>query len=154
MGIPPANATQTVSGNVYTSTQEWVSNLMLTNDSPYNYQTVYSVTVPNVQPGSVVECNAQAEVTNNLGYNVQVNRVIAYGTANDSYPVSAQPITTSNVTPNMHHMNLNWTWIDTGSSGTVTYSLDLAAASTSATGGAYITVEPGYGYIRCHVMAS
>jgi len=154
VGIKPAHASQTVSGNVYMSTQEWINDLMLTNGSPYNYQTIYSVTIPNVQSTDVVECNAQAEVTNPYQYNVQVNRVIAYGTVADSYPVTPQPPTTGNVTPDMHHMPINWTWLDSGSSGTVTYSLDLAAASTSADTGSYLTVEPGYGYIKCHVMAS
>jgi hypothetical protein len=154
VGIKPANASQTVSGNDYISTQEWVSNLMLTNSSPYNFQTVYSVTIPNVQMGNVIDCNAQVEVTNNLGYTVQIDRVIAYGTVNDSYPVSDQPITAGNVTSDMHHLPINWNWRVKNASGTVTISLDLAAASTSAGTGAYVTVEQGYGYIDCHLMAS
>ncbi|WP_207000766.1 hypothetical protein [Trinickia mobilis] len=147
----PAQAAQVVSGNVYTSTDAWVTSLGLTSGSPYNFQTVYSVTIPNVQPTDAVTCNAQAEVTNNLGYDVQVDRVIAYGTVNDAYPSTGQPVTTENVSPDMHHMAINWTWIDTGNSGAVTYSLDLAAASTSASNGANIAVEQGYGYLRCAV---
>lgn len=148
----PAQAAQAVNGNIYTSTDAWVTSLALTSGSPYNFQTVYSVTIPNVLPTDAITCNAQAEVTNDLGYNVQVDRAIAYGTVNGAYPSASQPITTENVTPDMHHMTINWTWIDTGNSGSVTYSLDLAAASTSAGSGASITVEQGYGYLRCSLV--
>lgn len=140
------------SGNVYSSRQEMFASLPLTAWSPYNWGSVYAVTIPNLQPSDVVQCVAQAEVTNNLHFNVQVDRVLAIGTTNQAWPAIINPVTSENVTPDMHHMAINMSVIDTGRSGTVTYSLVLSAASTNAQQGDAVTVERGYGGLWCHVM--
>lgn len=141
-------------GSIYSSRQEMLPGLPLTTWSPYNWASTYAVTIPNLQPSDVVQCIAQAEVTNNLRYNVQVDRVLAIGTTNQAWPDTINPVTSENVTPDMHHMAVNMSVIDTGRSGNVTYSLVLSAASTNALQGDTLTVEHGYGGLWCHVTSS
>lgn len=141
-------------GSVYSSRQEMLSTLPLTADSPYNWASVYAVTIPNLQPTDVVQCVAQAEVTDSLGFPVMVDRTIAIGTTNQAYPNAVVPPNGQNVTPDIHHMSADLSMIDTGRSGSVTYSLVLAAASTRAEMGDALTVEQGYGGLWCHVMSS
>ena len=49
-------------GAVYYEAQEMVAALPLTTESPYNWSSIYAVTIPNLQPSDVVQCVAQAEV--------------------------------------------------------------------------------------------
>lgn len=141
-------------GTVYFEAREMVGALPLTTESPYNWASIYAVTIANLQPSDVVQCIAQGEVTNNLGYNVQVDRMFATSITNQAWPQQLGPARGENVTPDMHHMTIDDSLIDTGRSGTVTYSLVMSAASTNALMGDTLTIEQGYGALRCHVTSS
>lgn len=125
-----------------------------TTSEQYVFGSVYSVTIPNLHPDNVIECKAQAEVTNPYQYNVQIDRGFAVGTTDEAFPNMIDPLNSENVTPDMHHMSINISDQFHGYSGTVTFSLVLSAASTSAQLGDAVRVEQGYGYLKCHVMTN
>jgi hypothetical protein len=153
-----AQAAQSDFGPLHiTSDDSWINSLQLTNSPPYNWQTVIAVGVPNVLSTDIVKCHAITEVTDDLGYNVQVDRTIARGTTGGTYP-GAYPtlpafgvITAENVDPNMHHMTVETESVDYGVSGNMVYSLVMSAASTAAGTSSYLTVEKGYSRLWCEV---
>lgn len=140
-------------GQLWFSRKELTNALQLTGSSGYIWQSVYTVTVRDVKPTDIVHCIAQAEVTNNLGYNVQVDRAIAIGDwSGTAWPTFVNPVAGQNVTPGTHHMYVQFsTYDEHPRAGDITYSLVLQAASTAAGPGALLAVEPGYGMLQCKV---
>lgn len=127
----------------------------MTTGLPYNWQSVYAVTIPNLKPTDVVQCIAQMEVTNDYNYHIQVNRAIGVGIASGKEIQPLAPVMAEDVAEDVqHHMPVNAAAFDTGRTGTVTYSLFTVAASLDEQNGDMLKVEPGYGGLWCHVTAS
>lgn len=148
-----AQATQNV--QYYSSTQDQIGVLPVTNGSTYNYYTAYMVQIPNLVPADIVQCMGQSEETNPYSYNVMIGRAIARGTSWGGTGAGftwLNPPTSENVSPNMHHMAIQNIGFDTGQTGYVYYSLILYAASGSGTSS--LTHEAGYGGIYCLVYKS
>jgi hypothetical protein len=125
---------------------------------PYTFWPAYIVTVTGLQPTDVVQCHAQAEVTSNHPFNVQVDRVIGKSasgrwSSNDSASLSAlNPLAGENITSDTHHMVINTWATDTGETETMTYALFLEAASTSAAVNDSIILNRGNGGLWCTVF--
>lgn len=146
-------ATSVDASGIYSESQEMTSFLPLTTWTPYNFVSVYAVTMQGLQPTDKVHCEAEAEVTNNLGYDVQVDKVIAADVTNEAFPNNLMDkLRSQNVTPDVHHMDIDASWTKSGYSGTVTFSLVLIAASTKAQQGDELIVEKGYGSLQCYVV--
>lgn len=128
--------------------------LPMTTGLPYNWQSVYSVTIPNLKPTDVVQCIGQMEVTDDLGYSVQINRAIGIGVANGPRIPPLNPVMAQDFDTHVHHLAVNTAAYDTGRSGTVTYSMYTVAASLDYKAGDMIKIEQGYGGLWCHVMSS
>lgn len=144
--------------SVYRSRTEDIMDVPLTAGLPYTWWTAYSLVIPALTPGSVVLLTGQFEVTNDLGYNVQVDRYFgingAYGST--TIPTPLNPITCSNVTPDIHHLrdqviavidDASMAALGLTFGGDLVVALVLSAASTSYRSGAYLVLEHGYGEI-------
>ncbi|MCT4493681.1 hypothetical protein [Bosea minatitlanensis] len=117
---------------------------------------VLSVKVPNLTPADVVSIQAQAEITNNLSFNVGVGRMILrspIGPDNVGSGTYVLPAAMDNVDPYyLHHKVLNLATSDSGVTGDAYYNLIVYAVSSAGSG--LIQVESGYGTIRAIVMRS
>jgi hypothetical protein len=142
----------TVDSGIYSSGGEMTTQLPLTTGSPYNFASVYSVTIPNVVDSDVIHCDVQAEITSNYDFEVQIDRAFAIGTTNEAWPEQVQPIRGTNVTLSMHHMAIDSSFNIKHHTGAVTIAFDLSAASTAGLQGQAVTVEQGYGGMQCYIL--
>lgn len=134
---------------VYRDNTENILNLPVTQETSVVRNNIYSVGPINVPPNSLVEINFQCELTNDLGYNVGVGRqIIRTTSATATSGTGINPAVMSNSTPAEHHYVLvhNGTEV-VGSTGltNVYYNVPLWLVSTSATPGATMRLETGYG---------
>jgi hypothetical protein len=126
--------------------------------APYKFFTEYGMAMPERLPGQVILIGASAEVTNNYGYNCQLDAYLGYGLpdANQDETKTLTPNSGGNITPGEHHhpihivgviddalltrwglpLTLPYNWVLT---------LMLQAASTAALPGDYLTNEAGTG---------
>jgi hypothetical protein len=114
---------------------------------------VLSVKVPNLKPSDIVMVQAQAELTNDLGFNVGVGRGLLrspVGPDNAGAGTYTLPLAMDNVDPTMHHKVLNLATSDSGVTGDAYYNLVVYAVSSWGSGP--LAVEPGYGTIRAAVI--
>src|SRR5215469_5762353 len=79
--------------------------VIMTSGLPYTFWSAYGVEVPDLSPNDVLHLNAQAEVTNDNGFNVMVDGAFSNGLTLGVTTFKAVGLPTcQNVTPNMHHM--------------------------------------------------
>jgi len=134
---------------VYRDNTENILNLPVTQETNVVRNNAYSVGPINVPPNSLVEVFFQCELTNDLGYNVGVGRQIIRTTSAAS--TSGTPINRavmSNSTPAEHHyvlVHFGTEVVGTTGLTNVYYNVPLWLVSTSATSGATMRLEPGYG---------
>jgi hypothetical protein len=136
---------------VYSDKTENIINLPVTQETGVVRNNAYSVGPISIPPNSLVEIFFQCELTNNLGYNVGVGRQIIRTTSAASTTGTAiNPAVMSNSTPAEHHYVLVHFGSEVvGSTGltNVYYNVPLWLVSTSATPGATMTLEQGYGQL-------
>jgi hypothetical protein len=134
---------------VYRDNVENILNLPVTQETGLVRNNAYSVGPITVPPNSLVEIDFQCELTNNLGYNVGVGRqIIRTTSAASTTGTPINPAVMSNSTPDEHHYVLVHHGMEVvGTTGltNVYYNVPLWLVSTSATSGATMRLEPGYG---------
>lgn len=109
-----------------------------------------------IPANSVVQINAQAEVTTNVSFPVGIAYALTtydYYVAGTSQYVTSYytaPPVMQNITADMHHMVISESLADkvvyAGNANTRCYTLSIWAASASGSGA--ITIEQGYGYLQ------
>lgn len=115
-------------------------------------EVVYSVLVPDLDSGDVVFAAAEAEITNDLGFNVMIASTLILADDGTDLPDGAivKEITEANaynITPDMHH----GTFTKVGSyecpedMGDRFVNFCMRAASSAASTGDEVTVEQDYG---------
>lgn len=136
---------------VYRDNVENIQYLPVTQETGVVRNNAYSVGPISVPPNSLVEIFFQCELTNNLGYNVGVGRqIIRTTSAASTTGTPINPAVMSNSTPAEHHYVLVHFGSEVvGSTGltNVYYNVPLWLVSTSATPGATMTLEQGYGQL-------
>ncbi len=118
-------------------------------------KVILSVKVPNLKSSDVVSIQAQAELTNDLGFNVGVGRALSrspVGPDDVGTGVHLLPPAMDNVDPVMHHKVLNVATSDSGAVGDAYYNFIAYAVSSAGSGP--LKVELGYGTIRAVVIRS
>lgn len=134
---------------VYRDNTENILNLPVTQETGVVRNNAYSIGPITIPPNSLVEIDFQCEFTNNLGYNVGVGRqIIRTTSAASTSGTGINPAVMSNSTPDEHHYVLVHHGVEVvGSTGltNVYYNVPLWLVSTSATPGATMRLEPGYG---------
>jgi hypothetical protein len=130
--------------------------LPVTNGATYALQQVYSVCQP-ITEGQISDIRYQAEVTNPYTYNVGIGWYIKSwdydcgpdGCVNTRTDIVTPPVS-QNVTPSMHHMVVNGSYLHTANlqSGGNTRCYTLVMWAVSSQGGGSIIVEQGYGYLQ------
>lgn len=79
---------------------ERISELSLATDK----KVVYSIPLPPLVEGDIIDAHATFEVTNDLGFNVMVGRQLVISSTPDGVSgIEVSEAATRNVTPNMHH---------------------------------------------------
>lgn len=127
---------------------EQVSSLPLTTAQPFQFRVIYSIPAPEIFAGDLVRFTAMYEVTNPYTYNVMSARytVIADSpTATTGIPLSEAA--GQNVTPGTHHMLMPdyGGWVADQTLTGKYINIVGYAASSAATSGTALIVEPGYG---------
>ena len=141
---------------LYSSNLELIERVIMTSGLPYAFWSAYGVEVPDLSPNDVLHLNAQAEVTNDNGFNVMVDGAFSNGLTlgGTTFKAVGLPTCGQNVTPNMHHMVVaRQAWVK-GLTGNVFFSFVLEAASDAMTATKnYITLNK-YGGIQVAVFKS
>jgi hypothetical protein len=135
---------------LYKDATENILNLPVTTEATGPIRNnIYQVGPINVPPNSLVEVFFQAEVTNNLGYNVGVGRqIIRTTSATATSGTGVNKAVMSNSTPAEHHyvlVHFGTEEIGTAGLSNVYYSVPVWCVSTSAQPGHTLRLEPGYG---------
>jgi len=142
---------------VYKSTARDIEDVPMTDGRQYTYWSAYSIFIPNLKTGDVVDLRARFQVDNPQNYNAQVTYYIARGEPyGDTMPsLSADlvmPVGGDDEAPHGHYNRIVLA-IDriTGPVGDREYSLILETASTAVTPGAALRLNSGYGGIEALV---
>jgi hypothetical protein len=141
--------------SIDTSTAEQSLLLPITNGSPASYQQIFSV-CSDIPPSKTADVRFQVEVTNPYTFNVGIGWGIKASDYNGSTLLRTfwvTPLVMQNVTPSVHHMVIQNSYLHTvgypTGGSTRCYALVLWAAASSGTGN--IQVERGYGYLQVGV---
>jgi hypothetical protein len=126
----------------------------------YRYATLYSLKVPVLRKGDVVQAHAQFEVTNNLGFNVMLGHAMLLHPEETIVVHGDMPgarilceYAGENLTPDMHHgfRTLMGSFAATDD-GDVWISVLIYAISSVAKPADRLTVEKAYGGLRVIVF--
>ncbi|HKB05388.1 MAG TPA: hypothetical protein VKD90_24400 [Gemmataceae bacterium] len=127
---------------------------------PFKYTTLYSLKLPDLKRGDVVQAHSQFEVTNDLGVNVMLahsmllhvkETVVAHEDKPDGRVLCEYA--GENITPGMHHGFRTLTGsIAVPDDGDAWLSVVLYAASTGVPPGRRLTVQKNYGSLRAIVF--
>jgi hypothetical protein len=139
---------------------ELVDSITRVSKPPYRFTTLYSLKLPDLKIGDVVQAHSQFEVTNDLGFNVMIahamlvhgkETVVVEGDKPDGQVISEYA--GENVTPDMHHAFRTLAGSFAASAdGDAWLSVLIYAASDSPKPGDEIKVERGYGGLRAIVF--
>ena len=128
--------------------------------SHYRFSTLYSLRLPALRKGDVVQAHAQFEVTNNLKYNVMLaHAMLLHGEetivvdANNPEERVLCEYAGENITPDMHHgfRTLIGSFA-AEESGDAWVSVVIYAVSSAAKSGDRLRVEKPYGGLRAIVF--
>ena len=139
---------------------ELVPTIVPARKAPYKFTTLYSLKLPGLRTGDVVQAHGQFEVTNNLGVPVMIahgmlvhrkKTVVVQADQPDGQVVSEYA--GENVTPDMHHgfRTLAGSFAATAD-GDVWPSVIIYSAAQAPKAGDVIKVERGYGGLRAIVF--
>jgi hypothetical protein len=138
---------------------ELVTSIVLAHN-PYRFTTLYSLKLPDLRRGDVVQAHCQFEVTNDLGFDVMLSHAMLTHRKETVVVHGDQPegrllceYAGENITPNMHHgfrtLMGSFSLEDDGD-GWV--SVLIYAASIAAKPGNKLSVEKNYGGLRAIVF--
>ncbi|HVK08518.1 MAG TPA: hypothetical protein VM597_07045 [Gemmataceae bacterium] len=139
---------------------ELVAAITPVRKAPYRYTTLYSLKLPALRAGDVVQAHAQFEVTNDLGVPVMVAHGMLVHPKRTVVAHAASPPGTfvaeyagENVTPDMHHgfRTLAGSFAATAD-GDAWLSVVIYAAGPAPKAGQTLEVERGYGGLRAIVF--
>ena len=127
---------------------------------PYKFTTLFSLKLPDLKTGDVVQAHSQFEVTNDLEFNVMIahamlvhrkETVVIHGDKPEGQHLSE--FAGENVTPDMHHgfRTLAGSFATT-TDGDAWLSVLIYSASDSPKPGEIVKVELGYGGLRAIVF--
>jgi hypothetical protein len=130
--------------------------------NPYRFTTLYSLKLPGLRKGNVVQAHCQLEVTNDLGFNVQLAHAMLFHRKETIVTHGARPdgrilceYAGENITPEMHHGFRSLIGsLAVPDDGDAWVSVLIYAASDAAMPGATVRVEKGYGGLRAIVFRS
>lgn len=121
------------------------------------YKTLYRVVMGGVHPGDSLDIDADARVTNNMGYNIGVGWHLWMYSYTNPLRISGpwwriSALSGQNVTHNMHHMALHISTLyrmpdDWPPGHRPVIVLRADAHSTAWQPGHTLTVDPGYGQL-------
>lgn len=140
---------------------ELVQNLPLKHN-PYEFYTLYSLHLPDLLEGDIVDVSTQFEATNDLGFNVMFSHFVQIQSAetvwiglksfpSDPFVVPCYPAG-ENITPGMHHghRSISGDYV-IPSDGDYWISVIVYAASSAAGYGDTLQIEQGYGGVSAKV---
>lgn len=141
------------------SGSELVPALSLAHD-PYRYTTLYSLKLPRLRKGDVVQVHCQFEVTNDIGFNVMLAHSMLFHRKETIVKHGGQPdghllceYAGENITPGMHHgFRTLMGSLVVPDDGDAWVSVVIYAASDAAKPGDKVSVEKGYGGLRAIVF--
>ena len=139
---------------------ELVPTITRVQKTPYRFTTLYSLKLPDLKIGDVVQAHSQFEITDDLGFNVMIahamlvhdkETIAIHGQRPEGQVISEYA--GENVTPDMHHgfRTLAGSFAAT-SDGDAWLSVVIYSASDSPKPGDVIKVERGYGGLRAIVV--
>jgi hypothetical protein len=139
---------------------ELVKSITRVKTAPYKFTTLYSLKLPGLRAGDVVQAQCQLEVTNDLGFNVMIahamlvhrkETIVVHGERPEGQVISEYA--GENVTPDMHHGFRTLAGSFTADAdGDAWLSTLIYSASDSPKPGDRIKVERGYGGLRAVVF--
>jgi hypothetical protein len=158
----PAPAQQRPRVDHYTTgaNAELVPAITRVSKPPYRFTTLFSLRLPDLKAGDVVQAHGQFEVTNDLGFNVMIAHAMLVHRSETVVVHSDKPegqvlseYAGENVTPDMHHAfrTLVGSFAATVD-GDAWLSVVIYSASDSPKPGDTIKVERGYGGLRAIVF--
>ncbi len=119
-------------------------------------RVVYTIQLPPLQEGDLIDARATFEVTNPTDFNVLVGRQLIISDTPDGISgIELSEAAARNVTPDMHHDHIQdfGSMVWEGESGT--FHLNLVAhagASSEEAVGETVTVEPDYGRLAVTII--
>lgn len=130
---------------------ERLTTLPVTVSAPYERHVIYSVPLPQLATGEALLALAEAELTNDLGYNVMVSSQLILATS-ETATVGSEISEANgfNITPDMHHgvVVKHGVFVAPGNYANRYVNLVAWAASTAAQPGAALAVEQDYGRLE------
>jgi hypothetical protein len=139
---------------------ELVPSITRVKQRPYKVTTLYSLKLPDLKTGDVIQAHCQFEVTNDLGFNVMLAHAMLVHRKETVVMDGERPegqiiceYAGENVTPDMHHAfrTLAGSFAATAD-GDTWLSVLIYAASDSPKPGDILKVETGYGGLRAIVF--
>jgi hypothetical protein len=138
---------------------ELVASIVLAHN-PYRFTTLYSLKLPDLRRGDVVQAHCQFEVTNDLGFDVMLAHAMLIHRKETVVVHRDQPegrllceYAGENITPNMHHgFRTLMGSLSLEDDGDGWVSVLIYAASSAAKPGNTLSVEKNYGGLRAIVF--
>lgn len=134
---------------------ELVPHLYLSYANGYRFEALYSIPLPDLHPGDLVDLRATFEVTNPHSYNCMCARyLIIADNPKDVTGIMVSEAAGRNVTPNMHHdVHHDFGTLKVTEEMTGKHAVCVAyAASTKAGPTNAIFVEQDYGRLEAKVI--
>lgn len=131
--------------------EELIMTVPITLTYPWNIQTLFRSEV-TVEADSRTLLVAQAEFTNDVGYNVMLGIYIRKSVNGGNWTYVTQPAGT-NITPDTHHHTVWLPAIDTNAeAGRIVYEVVVYSASTGAKPNHFLSVEQCYGSFETEIF--
>lgn len=142
----------TLIGPLVINTASTTSIPVLTTHDPSGWRVIYSLEVPNLQPGNILHIKAQMEVSNGA-----VSLCWALIRADSATSVTGFYLKTPvsmTFAPQQHHYAAElWAFDSDMPTGTYYYNLIASAKNKEAAAGQIVEVNQGYGDITAIVFA-
>lgn len=118
--------------------------------NPVVEQVLYSVKVPEIKQGDVLQVTSEFEITNDFTYNVMIGaKIILADSSKNTNGALIDQANGFNVTPNMHHgvVSKSRTWKAESTYNDKYVNVVIWSLSVNAFSNDKLKIEKGYGHL-------